>query len=124
MSLAEFVYGVAFCTYMVGTAWSLRSNGARAAVALLAAGASMDFGLTGLVMWGPQVFSFGVDGSNFALELGAILGIVVWLLVGTGLVAWWRGRLQVFHVTVVAGQVVWFVDYLAFLYGVHVYPLS
>jgi hypothetical protein len=124
VSLSELLYGVAFITYMVGAAWSLRSNGAGAAVAVLGCGAAMDFGLTALVMWGPEVFSFGIEGSNFATQLGAILGVAVWSLVVGALFAWRRRRLRAFHVLVVVGQLVWFVDYLAFLYGIHAYPLT
>ena len=124
MSLSELLYGIAFCTYMVGAGWSFRSNGRPAAVAILALGALMDFSVTGLVMFGPEMFSFGITGSNFAIELGAILGVVVWLLVMAGIIAWWRERRPLFHVLVMAGQIVWFIDYLAFLYGIHTYPLT
>lgn len=124
MSLSEVLYGIAFATYMVGVAWALRSGGARASVALLAAGAAMDFGLTGLVSFGPEVFSFGITGSNTAIRIGAALGVVVWLTVTGSVIAWWRGRFQLFCVLAVAGQLVWFIDYLAFLYGIHAYPLA
>jgi hypothetical protein len=124
MSLSEFLYGVAFVTYMIGVAWALRTGGARPAVILLALGAAMDFGLTGLVSFGPEVFSFGITGSNTAIQIGALLGVVVWLTVTGAVIAWWRGRKQLFYVLAVAGQIVWFVDYLAFLYGIHAYPLA
>jgi hypothetical protein len=124
VSLSEFLYGIAFATYMVGVAWALRTDGRPAAVALLAAGAAMDFGLTGLVSFGPEVFSFGITGSNTAIQIGAALGVVVWLTVTGAVVAWWRERRALFHVLAVAGQLVWFVDYLAFLYGIHAYPLT
>jgi hypothetical protein len=109
---------------MVGVAWSLASEGARPAVLVLALGALMDFGITGLVMWGPQIFSFGIEGSNLATQLGAILGVAVWLLVVAAVIAWWRDRRLAFCVLAVVAQLVWFVDYLAFLYGIHVYPLT
>lgn len=80
--------------------------------------------LTGLVMWGPAVFSFGITGGNAATALGAILGFAVWLLVAAALVAWRRRRRALFHGLVVAAQLTWFVDYLAFVYGIHVYPLT
>ena len=124
MSLSEVLYGIAFCTYMVGAGWSFRSNGRPAAVAVLALGALMDFSVTRLVTFGPAIFSFGITGSNFAIELGAILGVVVWLLVVASILAWWRERRPLFHVLVMAGQLVWFIDYLAFLYGIHSYPLT
>lgn len=38
--------------------------------------------------------------------------------------AGWRGRRPLFYVLAVVGQLVWFVDYLAFLYGIHAYPLA
>lgn len=124
MSLSELLYGIAFATYMVGVAWALRTNGARPAVLLLSLGAAMDFGLTGLVSFGPEMFSFGITGSNTAIQIGAILGVAVWSTVTGAVIAWWRGRKQLFYVLAVVGQLVWFVDYLAFLYGIHAYPLS
>jgi hypothetical protein len=124
MSLSEVLYGIAFCTFMVGAGWSFRSDGAPAAVALLTLGAAMDFGLTGLVSFGPAMFSFGITGSNFAIQLGAALGVVVWLLVVAALIAWSRRRRPAFHLLVMLAQLAWFVDYLAFLYGIHAYPLT
>lgn len=124
MTLSEFLYGIAFCTYMVGVAWALRTGGARPAVALLALGGLMDFGLTMLVSWGPEVFSFGITGRNTAIMIGSALGFATWLLVLAAVIAWWRGRNTAFYVLAVVGQIVWFVDYLAFLYGIHVYPLA
>jgi len=124
MSLSEFLYGIAFGIFMIGAAWSWRTDGAPRAVALLATGAAMDFGLTGLVSFGPEMFSFGITGSNFAVQLGAVLGVAVWLLATAAVVLWWRGNRGAFHVVVLATQLTWFVDYLAFLYGIHAYPLT
>lgn len=124
MSLSELLYGIAFGLFMVGAAWSWRSDGHPRAVALLATGAAMDFGLTGLVSFGPDMFSFGIEGSNSAIALGAALGVAVWLLAFGAVAAWWRGRRPLFHALVLLTQLTWFVDYLAFLYGIHVYPLS
>lgn len=124
ISLSEVLYGIAFSLYMVGAGWSFRTDGRPLAVGLLALGAAMDFGLTGLVSFGPEIFSFGITGTNLAIQLGAILGVAVWLLVAAALVVRWRGPRPAFHVLVMLGQLVWFVDYLAFLYGIHTYPLS
>ncbi len=124
MSLTEFIYYVAFSTYMVGAAWSLRSDGDGRAVALFTTGALLDFGVTGLAMFGPDVFDMGATGRNFAIDLGALLGVVVWLLVVGTLLAWRFGRRPLFHVLTVATQLVWFTDYLAFLFGLHVYPMT
>jgi hypothetical protein len=124
MSLSELLYGIAFALFMIGAGWSFRSDGRPAAVALLAFGAAMDFTVTGLVSFGPEIFSFGITGSNFAIGLGVVLGVAVWLLVVTALVTWFRQRRRAFHVLVMLAQLTWFVDYLAFLYGIHAYPLS
>lgn len=123
MSLAEFIYYIAFTVYMIGAAWSLRSDGDGRAVALFTFGAVLDFGITGLAMFGPEVFDMGATGRNFAIDLGAALGVVVWLLVVATLLTWRFGSRPVFHVLTVVTQLVWFVDYLAFLFGLHVYPM-
>lgn len=109
---------------MVGAAWSLRTDGKAQAVALLTLGTVLDFSITGLAMFGPEIFDMGVTGRNFATDLGAILGVIVWLLVIATLLTWKNGRRPVFHVLTVVTQLVWFVDYLAFLFGLHVYPMT
>jgi len=124
MSLAEFLYGFAFMLYMAGAAWSLRSDGDGRAVAIFVFGAALDFTVTGLAMFGPAIFDMGATGPNFAIDLCAILGVVVWSLVVAALWVWRYGRRPVFHALVVTTQLVWFVDYLAFLYGLHVYPMT
>ena len=124
MSLSEAIYYVAISIYMVGTAWSLRTDGDARAVAVLSIGAAMDFGITGLSMFGPAIFSMGATGRNFATDLGALLGVAVWLLVIATLITWRYGRRPVFHVLTVVTQLVWFTDYLAFLFGLHVYPMT
>ena len=123
MSLSEFIYYLAFTFYMAGAAWSLRSDGDIRAVALFTFGAVLDFGITGLAMFGPEIFDMGATGRNFAIDMGAFLGVVVWLLVIATLITWRFGRRPVFHVLTVVTQLVWFVDYLAFLFGLHVYPM-
>ncbi len=123
MSLSELIYYLAFSTYMVGAAWSLRSDGDIRAVILFTIGGAMDAGVTLLAMFGPEVFDMGATGRNFALDMGVVLGVAVWLLVIATLLTRFFGRRSIFHVLTVATQLVWFTDYLAFLFGLHVYPM-
>ncbi|ACF46005.1 hypothetical protein Paes_0962 [Prosthecochloris aestuarii DSM 271] len=124
MSLAEFLYFLAFTTYIIGACWSLRSDGRKAAVIVLIVGVISDVLVTALAMFGPEAFDMGATGRNFAIDLGAVLGAVVWTLALCMLVAWYMQRKPLFHVLTVATLLVWFVAYLAFLYGLHVYPMT
>ncbi|ARM30804.1 hypothetical protein [Prosthecochloris sp. HL-130-GSB] len=124
MSLAEFLYFLAFITYIIGACWSLRSDGRKAAVIVLIVGVISDVLVTALAMFGPEAFDMGATGRNFAIDLGAVLGAVVWTLALSTLAAWYMQRKPLFHVLTVATLLVWFVAYLAFLYGLHVYPMT
>ncbi|HED30288.1 MAG TPA: hypothetical protein ENN50_01075 [Prosthecochloris aestuarii] len=124
MSLAEFLYFLAFTTYIIGACWSLRSDGRKAAVIVLIVGVISDVLVTALAMFGPEAFDMGATGRNFAIDLGAVLGAVVWTLALCTLAAWYMQRKPLFHVLTVATLLVWFVAYLAFLCGLHVYPMT
>jgi len=124
MSFAEFLYFLAFTTYIIGACWSLRSDGRKAAVIVLIVGVISDVLVTALALFGPEAFDMGATGRNFAIDLGAVLGGVVWTLALCTLAAWYKERKPLFHVLTVATLLVWFVAYLAFLYGLHVYPMT
>jgi len=124
MSLAEFLYFLAFTTYIIGACWSLRSDGRKAAVIVLIVGVISDVLVTALALFGPEAFDMGATGRNFAIDLGAVLGGVVWTLALCTLVVWYKERKPLFHILTVATLLVWFVAYLAFLYGLHVYPMT
>lgn len=52
MSLAEFLYFLAFTMYIIGACWSLRSDGRKAAVIVLTIGVISDVLVTALAMFG------------------------------------------------------------------------
>ena len=124
MSFAEFLYFLAFTTYIIGACWSLRSDGRKAAVIVLTIGVISDVLVTALALFGLEAFDMGATGRNFAIDLGAVLGAVVWTLALCMLVARYMERKPLFHILTVATLLVWFVAYLAFLYGLHVYPMT
>jgi len=53
-----------------------------------------------------------------------LLCMVVWALAVSTIVAWYKERKSLFHILTVATLFVWLVAYLAFLYGLHVYPMT
>ena len=123
MSLAELLYALAFATYMVGVAFCFRNPDGRAPVYIMAAGATTDFLVTLLPQLGFTPLEMGVEGRNLPIVLGAVFGFVTWLMFIAALVARRRRARGAFLGLVLATQLVWFVDYLLFLYGMHVYPL-
>jgi len=123
MSLPEWLYALALASYQLGAAWSLRSDGAVAAVLLMAAALAADVIITLLSAVGLPAFDMGATGRNTAINIGAISGLLVWLLGVALLIARWRGSRTMFHLLTVSTQLCWLLSYLAFAFGVHAYAM-
>ena len=123
MSLPEWLYAIALVSYQLGAAWSLRSDGARPAVLIMAAALAADVGITVMSAIGLPAFDMGASGRNTAINIGAISGLLVWLLGAALLLVRWRGSRAAFHVLTVCTQLCWLLSYLAFTFGVHADPM-
>jgi len=124
MHLAECLYATAFMTYLVGVALCYYDRASPRSVAVMTAGILIDFGTTAAMILGVDSLRMGIEGRNWALDVGTVLGFTVWLSFLATLVIWLTGRRRAFLVMALPIELVWFLCYISFLFGVHVYPLS
>lgn len=122
MSLPEILYTIAYCLYLLGAGWALWRPEQRAAVGLVAVALVLDLSITAAPLFGIQALSFDITGRNIAFNIGAPLEVLTWLLVGGGLIARWRGRIELFRGLLLAGLLTWFLCFQAFQIGLHVLP--
>ena len=126
MSLAELLYGTAFILFMLGTAGVNRRQSPsdhNPGLALAFAGLLLDFTVTAAPWLGCPALKMHVEGSNSVLVFAVIGGVTVWASGFILLALRNRIALTTLQNGLVAIQVLWFVDYIAFAYGMHVYPL-
>jgi hypothetical protein len=76
-----------------------------------------------LSAFGLPAFEMGATGRNTAINVGAISGLLVWILGAVLLIARWRGSRGMFHLLTVCTQMCWLLSYLAFAFGVHAFPM-
>ena len=123
MTLSETLYTIAYCLFVIGAARSYRDNGSRSSVLIMSCGVVLDFLLSMLPMMGVSVLKMNLPGTNGVIVFAIILGFIVWLLFLAAL--WLRraGRLSAFHCLITVTQIAWFIDFIAFLYGIYKFPL-
>lgn len=122
MNLAEVLWTIAFCTFLLGGAWSFRSDGSRGAVLLMAAGAILDASVAFLPQLGVSALSYGLTRTSPLLIGSMATGIVVYVLFLLGL--WFRrqGQRARFHACIAIAQPVWFLSFIGFLYALYIVP--
>lgn len=122
MNFPELLWTIAYCTFLLGSAWSFRTDGAPGAVWMMAAGALLDAAVAFLPQLGVESMSYGLERTNqlYFLSLGA--GTVVYALFLAGL--WFRhkGRRNRFHWCIALAQPVWFLSFIGFLYALYIVP--
>ena len=123
MSPNQILYIIAYSIFLIGAARSFRTNGSRGAVLIMVGGVIVDFLASILPMLGVRALSSGTEGLNGVMMFAIILGFLVWLFFLIALFVWKQGRLPLFHLLVTAVEVVWFVDFVSFLYGMYRVPL-
>ena len=124
MSLPEFLYAIAFATYMVGALFAFRNDASVIALMVMGAAVLADFLITILPGLGVDSLSMNVQGSNAVIVAGSVTGLLTWTLFVGAALAWRRSKRKLFLGLVCATQLVWFTCYLSFLYGMHVYPVA
>jgi len=122
MSLPELLYAIAFATYMVGALFAFRNDANTTAIVIMGAAVSADFLITILPALGVESLAMNFQGSNAVVVAGSVMGLTTWTLFVIAALAWWRQKTTLFLGLLVATQLSWFVCYLSFLYGMHVYP--
>jgi hypothetical protein len=123
MTLSETLYSIAYCIFIVGAARSYRDNGSLFSVLIMSCAVALDFLVSMLPMMGISALKMNLPGTNAVIIFGIVFGFVVWLLFLAAL--WLRKarRLPAFHAIITLTQVAWFIDFIAFLYGIYKFPL-
>lgn len=123
MTLSETLYAIAYLLFTAGAARSYRDNGSSTAVRIMSCGVLLDFLVSMLPLMGVSALKMNLPGTNGVIVFAIIFGFVVWLLFLAAL--WLRraGRLCAYHGTITVTQIAWFIDFIAFLYGIYKFPL-
>jgi hypothetical protein len=74
-------------------------------------------------MLGVTALKMNLPGTNGVIIFAIVLGFVVWLLFLAALLLRRAGYMAAYHHIITITQVVWFIDYIGFLYGIYKFPL-
>jgi hypothetical protein len=122
MNLPEILWTIAYCTFLLGCAWSFRTNGAWPAIGVMAVGVVLDASVAFLPMMGVESLSYGLKGMNGTMLASMAAGIAAYILFLIGVGFRWRGRTAPFHVCIALAQPVWFLSFIGFLYALYINP--
>ncbi|MCC5793938.1 MAG: hypothetical protein JJT85_04285, partial [Chromatiales bacterium] len=92
MQLAECLYATAFMTFMIGVALCYSDRASTRSVLVMTAGILIDFSATAGLWLGIDALRLGVEGRNWAINVGSVLGFTVWLSFLATLAIWLTGR--------------------------------
>jgi len=123
MTPSETLYTIAYCLFVIGAARSYRDNGSRRSVLIMSCGVLLDFLLSMLPLMGVSALKMNLPGTNGVIVFAIILGFIVWLLFLSALGLRRTGRMAAFHSVITVMQIAWFLDFIAFLYGIYKFPL-
>jgi hypothetical protein len=123
MTLSETLYAIAYCLFTAGAARSYRDNGSSRAVLIMSCGVLLDFLVSMLPMMGVAALKMNLPGTNSVIVFAIIFGFIVWLLFLAALALRRLGRLPAYHAVITIVQIAWFIDFIAFLYGIYKFPL-
>lgn len=76
-----------------------------------------------LPVLGVKALSSNLQGINNVIIFAIAFGFVVWLMYLAALVARWKGNKPLFHLLIAIVEIVWFIDFISFLYGMYKFPL-
>jgi len=124
MTLNEIIYIAAYCMFLAGASKSFRENGSRASVWIMTAGVALDFLVSMLPVVGVKAFKMDVTGTNPVIISAIALGFVVWLLFAAALILRHKRKTDAYHALITITEIAWFVDFIAFLYGMYAVPLQ
>jgi hypothetical protein len=124
MALSEILYIIAYGTFLAGASVSFRHNGSRLAVWVMSSGIGLDFLVSMLPLLGVKALSLNLQGTNAAIIIGIALGFVVWLLYAAALMLRSANKMEWYHRMIAVVEVLWFVDFITFLYGIYKFPLQ
>lgn len=124
MALAEILYSIAFSLFLIGAAKSFRENGSQPSVLIMGIAVMIDFLTAMLPLAGIEFLKMHIQGSNLAIAIGVILGFVVWMLFLLALLIKHKGKLPLYHSLITLTEILWFIDFISFLYGTYKFSLT
>ena len=124
MTLNEILYIVAYTLFLIGASLSFRQNGSRVSVVIMTSGVALDFLVSMLPLAGVKALSMNVRGTNAVIIFAIVLGFIVWGLYGAALVIRAKERWRSYHGMIAAVEILWFIDFILFLYGLYKFPLT
>ena len=122
MNLPEILWTIAYSLFLAGAAWSYRSDGSWGAIRLMGAGALLDASVAFLPALGVDALSYHMTRTNGVVIGSTLLGLVAYACFLAGVWMRWKGRRRGFHFAVATTQVVWFLSFIGFLYGLYIIP--
>ena len=118
----DFVYLIAYCIFLIGAAISFQNNAPQSSIWTMSVAVVIDF--LGSVLPVMKVKSLAINlPANPAVTAAIFLGILVWLMFLFALFVWKIKKIRLFHVIILAIELIWFIDYVLLLYGVYKVPL-
>lgn len=122
MNATMMLYTAAYCLFLYGAARAFQTCGSAGSVRLMSVAIAMDMSASGLPQLGfPFLPRFAVE-LNRVLIAAIVLGAVVWLLFAGALLVRRTGRGNLFQNMIVVIEIIWFVDFMLFLYGMYAVP--
>ncbi len=76
-----------------------------------------------LPMMGVTALKMNLPGTNSVIVFAIVIGFVVWLLFPAALLLRRARRIAAYHSIITVTQVAWFIDHIAFLFGMYKFPL-
>jgi hypothetical protein len=110
--------------FVAGAACSCRENGSSRSFRIMCFAVALDFMVSMLPMMGVAALQMNLPGSNGVITFAIVLGGAVWLLFIAALLVRRAGRLAASHAMMAITQIAWFIDFIAFLYGIDTFPLQ
>ncbi len=119
----DIEYIIAYCIFLIGASISFQKNAPRSSLIVMATGVAIDFLVSVLPLM--KLKSMAIDiPSNLAIVSGIFLGIFVWLLFLAAVFVWTIKKFPLYHFLITAIEIIWFLDFILFLYGIYKVPLS
>lgn len=123
MSINEILYTLAYCIFVYGAARSYRENGSLKSVLIMLCGISIDFLTSMLPLAGVGFLKMDVGGTNAVIVFAIAFGFCVWVLFAVALFVRKKGAMGAYHGLITTVQIAWFIDFIAFLWGIYTVPL-
>ncbi len=112
----ELIYSSAYCIFLFGASKSFHENGSKPAVVIMTAAVLLDMVISLLA----QALGLGPGEPNNIILFAVVFGILtVWCLFPVALICWRKKNMPLYHTVISIVEICWFIDIVAFLYGLY-----